>query len=1475
MDKGTKFWRNPWLWTAGILLVIVLTPAALVRLPAIQQYLLLRLTSMASQQLGTRVEIGSLHISLLFDVVCKDLVIYDHRDDTAIYTPRIRMDLGGVHLKRRHLTIDKVTLREPRVNLVRYEIDSLTNISQILKRLKPLEPDTGRSWSVTTLSVGIIDGAFVYRNEHEVPKPSGMDYDHVRIDSVFLDAALLQMQDDTIDVMIYHAAMRAEPGFALDSLQTRFLLWDQGIEARHLIMTSGESRLDLDLAFHFNIWKDFRNFLDEVQIHANIRKSRLNLSDIGPFAAVVYPMNNLFEISGLARGTVRNFSVKNMQVIYGQGTYLAGDVSMNGIPDIYETFVDARINRLTFSASDVQNFKMPRPELALKLPDMVNRLNGSIIAGNFSGFYNDFIFKAEARTPFGSMLTDLVLRDQTTGDIAYTYQGQIRATSFRLGQLLASEETIGSITADLRVNGRGLDWETLDANVTGRIDSIVFMGEGYQAFEIDGHLKGKRFNGFLSVDDPDLALDFNGIVDLSGDMPSFDFLADVYHARLDKLSRGRLPGPLTGKSGIAMQFQGDHLDRLRGRLELTGLDLDMGTRHYHCNSFELGFVPDAYRYKEVVLHADPLDLEMKGSFTFQDLANSLISQLASLMPSSGLRPAAKTIPADQFATLRMEVTDLNPLLQLFLPELSIPPGTHLVASIRTTPALLEWEATSANIKYQGIEADSLVWTGKVNSASGTTSLATRALSMTDSIEIYRFNLQAGLQQDSIPFTMGWMSAQDVTDRDGHITGLIDFPGLARARLRLLESKIPMDNNLWSFNPQHSMIIDSTGILFQDVRLQNREQLVRLTGKASKEAGQSLEAQFNNFDIHLINIFLQRYMLDLAGKIDGDVSFTSVLSKPDFRAALTIRDFIFNGDKLGDANLRTTWDPMSQRLFIDSKVTYRGTADTHVPLEITGFYLPGEEEAALDLTAKVKDFKISTVERYMQGLFSNMGGYVSGEVRLRGPLKNLRLNGKAISRRTGFTVNYLNEAYSFSHEILIDENAFRFKDLTLFDARGNSAICNGSISHTRFKDWRIDFEAKPVNFSGLNTTYAQNELFYGRGFLTGDVLINGPFDDVNIQIKGETGKGTSMHIPISYDADVIENSFIRFHQPAGTREPEAMSRNRLSGVKLDFQLAATQDAEIEISLPARMGNIRGNGTGDLRFLIDTRGEFSIFGDYIVESGFYQMTLQNLLNRRFELRKGGRISWSGDPYDASIALTAVYRVRASLNELRPVGDSSSLYRERIPVNCIINLTDKLINPMITFGIELPDSREEVNRLVFNRIDTTNTALLSRQILSLLVLNSFISEEVNVNLASGVSAGSVELLTRQLSNWLSQISKDFDIGVNYRPGDQITNEELELALSTQLFNDRVLIDGNFGLAGERKAEAASNLVGDVQVEVKLTEDGRFRVKAFNRSNYINMLDNKGPYTQGVGIFYRKEFDRWDEILPKRNKRKDPSEI
>jgi hypothetical protein len=381
--------------------------------------------------------------------------------------------------------------------------------------------------------------------------------------------------------------------------------------------------------------------------------------------------------------------------------------------------------------------------------------------------------------------------------------------------------------------------------------------------------------------------------------------------------------------------------------------------------------------------------------------------------------------------------------------------------------------------------------------------------------------------------------------------------------------------------------------------------------------------------------------------------------------------------------------------------------------------------------------------------------------------------------------------------------------------------------------------------------------------------------LNIELDVTSEKETVMNIPLNNAEEISENDFIEFVSKDIKDKVEEKEVD-LSNIEMNFVLHATPDAEVRLIFDEKIGDvIKARGAGDLTININPQGEFKIYGDYIVKDGDYLFTLQNIINKKFNLEEGGKISWNGSPLEAQLSLTAVYRLRARLYELiSSTEDSASaeLYKRRIPINLKLNITNTMMSPSISFDIELPTADEttknKVRSILYVSDQQENIQELNKQVFSLLVLNQFIppSGGGTATYSNVQFTTSAEMLSNQVSNYLSQISNKFDVGINYRPGDEISSDEVELALSTQILNDRVVLDGNLGMSdnkGVTNNQNASNLVGDFSIEYKITEDGKLRVKGFNQSNQFSLQRRSSNYTQGVGLFYRKEFDTFGELF------------
>ena len=545
-------------------------------------------------------------------------------------------------------------------------------------------------------------------------------------------------------------------------------------------------------------------------------------------------------------------------------------------------------------------------------------------------------------------------------------------------------------------------------------------------------------------------------------------------------------------------------------------------------------------------------------------------------------------------------------------------------------------------------------------------------------------------------------------------------------------------------------------------------------------------------------------------------------------------------------------------------------------DVSGNYDPATKK--LISPPELRNYQSVFLNPLLKTFASDISGFASGKLRLSGETDNLVLQGSVMAENASMKINYLQTKYILNDSIRFDKQGFKFNNVRLTDVEGNIATLSGSVNHKNFREYTADLTININNkpFQVLNTQQKDNPLFYGTAYVSGVAKIKSDQNSLSFDISSQNRKNSKLYIPMSKGLSVSEYSYITFEDSSKNKKSNqsdsilsATAPVKQLGMDLKMNLEVTPDAEIQIIFDSKVGDVmKGHGSSpNLNVSLNKKGDFEIYGDYIIEDGDYTFTLGNILNKTFSVESGGKIMFNGNLKDAEIELKANYlNLRTSLSPI--LGEP---YTERVRVEPQMNLSGKLFNPLVGFDIYLPDADEQTRTYLRNSISTEEE--LTRQVFSLLLMNSFISmgasstslssaspsstttiNSSNTSGSSAMASTTFEMVSNQISNWLSQISKDIDIGLNIRPGyNAISPQEAQLALSTQLLNNKIVLNGNFDVRGSGYTTSNTNqMTGDFDAELKLTE--RLRFKVFNRFNdtYTTGLT---PYTQGVGIFYKQD--------------------
>lgn len=1451
----------------------------LIQIRSVQIYAAKKTAIYLSDKLQTRVEIGSIDIEFFKKLVFKDLYVEDLHHDTLLYSKELKLDISNINFKQRKINVYNLVLFDTKASLVKYKTDEDLNFQFIIDAFDTGDTTKGSpspSWDIRFREVTLLNSDFTYRNEHDTVQSFGINYSDIHASKINSRFADIRFVEDTIHTTIDYLSVVEKSGFVLKNLSCYAKISPVGIQLDELKIKTPESTIATDLTFKYNRYNDFNDFINRVYLKADFDHSILEMSDISFFAPDLKGLNKKLIVSGKISGKINDLRGKKMNILLANtATQFIGDIKLTGLPKIDETVIYLNIEQLKTNYYDLKQLAMPPFETSqtLDVPSNIAKLGNMKFKGTFTGLYNDFYAYGNFSSALGNLSTDLAVNHDEKKNKEF-YKGKLKSTAFDFGAFFGTD-IIGKATANVTIDGSGLTLEKIAAGLKGTINSLEFNNYTYKNIAIEGNIAKQIFKGKLNVKDDNIDFDFNGKVDFTGKLPNLDFITTLNRADLAALNFIKSSKKTNLSTQVIINVTGNNIDNLIGRVNFDNTIYQQDKETYKSSAFNL-VSEEENGVKTIKIFSDLIDAKMVGKFKILDLPISIEKLLSNYLPSYFNKKSYPKNISPQIFEYSLLLKKADPITQLFAPKITIAPKTLIKGNFNSVANELYLTGNSTKLTF----ADFVVKNWNINAKTNQglqISTGCENLYLSDSTWLRDFNIVTSTDSDSVSLALTWDNKSKNVNK-GDIKALVHFNPKNIIELKILPSQFVLSDSTWEITKTNEIVIDSNYITVKELIVENLSQSIALNGIISDNKTDQLKLSLTNFNLANLNLFTKPSGVNFKGRVNGESVLSDVFHELLLLSNNNFTSLSINDNAMGDGAIKTIWDNTKEALYLHGSFTVGIVPN----ILFSGYYYPKKTEDNIDMKLDLQAIQLQLFEPFIKDYCPNFKGFFAGNVEIKGSVLEPKVSGVLSVNAKKITVGYLNTTYNFSHDIIIDNNSFGVENLNIFDINHNKAVVTGKVYHTNFKNFQLDFDLQPQKFMCLNTTEANNSLYYGKAYVSGIVNISGYTDNISIEANVKTEsivtndkpdklnmlsktELTKFYIPLSGPGELSSTDFITFIKKDSSLDLKNNYKVQLGGLTLNFDLEVTPDAEVQLIFDQKVGDIiRSRGNGNINLEITTKGDFKMYGDYVIEGGDYLFTLKNIINKRFDLEKGGVIKWSGIPYKADINLSTVYKARASLKPFFP-DDSSSTLKKRYPVDLKLLMTGDLLSPEINFNIGLPTVDATISQTVMNYINTD--AEMNRQIFSLLILNSFVTPYSIAGNSGGPTVGSVagantsELLSNQFSNMLSKISNDFDVGVNYRPGDEISKDELELALSTQLFNDKLSIDGNVG-RNTPNTQNANNFVGDVNIDYKLTDDGKFRVKAFNRANDINQVYSSGPYTRGVGVFYREEFNTLGEL-------------
>ena len=1435
-----------------------------------------------SEKTGGDFKVGRLLIAPDFTVFLDDVVVKDLTDKELANIGRLRARLNIPDLLNGTIHLETVKLKDVKADVIQYEGEEKFNFAFIVDAFKTdKEKPDKEPLCIIVDEIEIKDLDFVFWNQNkdhpEKTENNVMDYSHLALNDVNLKAQDFYMLGDSIHARIDALSGKDVSGMDLSRFETDAIVCSQGIFLDGLKAELNTTSIDADLHMLYNDFTAFQSFVDSVTFDATIRPSSIMLSDIGVFSEIMYKMPNRILFEGRFTGPIEHFSVDELKAEFGKATVIEGSLSMHPL-NFNDGEHELNLTRLQFTYDDLENFSIPSAARTIPLPESLRPLKMVKATLQFNGSYNNFDSKVHLVSGVGNVDLDVSRQKTESGDNIFS--GRIDADRVNAGAIANAKKIVGSLDLNADFTVRFPKRGNLELTMKGKASQAELLGHHVDEIVLNGDLKENRFKGAVSIDDKLLGLDFNGLVDFNDKKyPVVDFEAVIDHADLKALGLMKKDSISEISTQIVANLRGFDLDDLEGELHLDNTVYRDGRGSYSMDRFDASILNDNLMQRRINITCDFFNFEMAGQMNFASLIPALNEYGDSFVHFpvfeeniEKFREYALTHDVEQDFIVSLVLKDTQTLSRLFMPNLKIAKNTTVNGTFTSRSRQLNLTARTKNIEIGQVYINNVEIRNFNNNEASYGSLTVGRvgwdkITETDTLSIGLDNLLlfAKMADDTIFGRVKW----DDVDEADHNKALIDVnfhPHANGGVFNISRVDLVINDSLWNVTPGNFIDLKEGRVNISNLKFKHNQQSLQLDGYVPLNVDDTISLQLCDFDISDFDALTEKFNFNVDGFITGTALVSSLKDDPMVLADLRVDRLGLDGDLIGDAEIVSLWDNEDKSIDLDANIFN----DKKRMLYAFGSFYTARDEDNLDFTAVLDSLRLSSLSPLLNGIVSRVQGYGNGKIDIKGSLQQLDISGKVDITDGGCKIGYLNTFYTFNPSILVDNKTITFKNMVLVDTLGNKARVEGEIRHDKFKDFYLDLQLHPNNFLAMATTSKDNDTFYGTAIADGLVTVKGPFKDIALRIKARTQDGTSFTIPLNRTSTVKDNDFIVFVSPVSDTIEETIDEEvgeKKRNFAIDLDIDATDLAKLKIMLPGDVGTIDARGDGKVKLSTSTTEALSMYGNYTISSGRFQLTLMNLVTRNFSLKKGGSITWSGSPTDGRINATGVYTVKASLADLGLQIDSTSSMSSNVNVECLIHLKEALLNPTISFGMRLPNASEDVTQTVYSLVDTTNQTVMATQALSLLVLGKFAY--------AGSSAGAEQ--TMDLSNLFStnfqfDITKNMNVGVSYHSGDLDSYDEYQVALRTELFENRLTIETNVGVMSSNSSSAgnASNIVGEFDLYYKLSKDGRLQAHFYNHSNYNTnfnsfAIDRRAPYTQGLGLSYSRSFPTFRDLFRK----------
>ncbi|KVV14277.1 translocation/assembly module TamB [Flavobacterium sp. TAB 87] len=1420
------------------------------------------------------------HFKLKLDKIqlSKIKILYDNKDSRL----NSGLDLGDLKL-----VVNSIDINKQSIDLKSFEVKNLKGnllLGKSDREIKTPKLDSTsikqQGWRVKLKSVDFQNIAFRYDDMQTRKAVKGIDYSHLDLKNFNTRIGELYYANDTISGQVHSLTVQERSGLNIQALKTDFIYGPKKASLQKLYLKTPKTILKDNVQLHYASVKSLSTHIGETVIDANLSNTKIafqdililapNLQNTNPFKS---KPNAILSLNTRVKGKIKDLSIPLLEVDGLGTTKIKASGKISGLPDTDKMYLDIVIQNLSSTAKDINSF-IPKGTIpnSIQLPSKFD------LNGKFKGTIANFKTDLNLRSSYGAAKIDALFDQRIKNQ--EKYDADVAFTNFDLGRLIKND-SVGKITLNAKVKGKGLDPKTANAKVDAIVKQANFNKYNYTNISLNGSIANGNFDVKSNSADPNIKFDLVANGRFKDKYPAVKLNLNLDIADLDKLNLHA--GPLKLRGNIVADVTNSNPDKLNGKIVASNVQILKDAEPMVLDSIKIIAFSDSEK-NNIKISSQFLKAEMNGKYKLSTLADALQETVSKYINLHVTDKKAAKIKDDQQFTLDLKI-DNDPILFQLIPELTSLEPIDLHAKYDNRADTLVVKGTIPRLVYAGntisggvinVEAkedaiDYEVNLGTVQNAQFELPFTSLRGTIADNKLTYALQILDKSKKERY-YLAGGLAANE-----GQNTFTIDI------------DKLLLNYENWKINPDNSIAFGSKGIYIDNFELSNGSDLLKIQSEG-KSKDVPLNIEFANFKIGTILSMVQKDAVLAEGLINGSARIENMTTKAVFTSDLKVEQFAFMGEPVGDLSVKVN-NKSADTLEANVGLTGEGN-----DVKISGNY--GISKGSLDLNLDMNMLNIKSIQGFTMGNISEGTGKLTGNFKVNGTVDAPKVNGMLQFVDAGFRVTQLNSFFTIKNEkITFNNETIHLDTFAVVDENKNDLVLNGDIKTADFINYNFGLTVKADNFRAVNSKAKDSDLFYGDLFLDAKLNVNGtlqsPEVDGNVTINKDTKFTVVMpqSDPSIADREGIvefvdeDNVYLRQTKELQTK----LNQSELLGMNVNVAIAISKEAELTLLIDKANGDyLNLKGEAQLTGGIDPSGKTTLTGKYTFDEGAYEMNF-NMLHRKFDIQKGSYIIWNGEPTEATLNITAIYKVETAPIDLvgsqLPTNSPTirNTYKQKIPFQTILKMNGELMKPEISFDIKLPDGNygvsSDVVTLSQGKLEELrqDPAEMNKQVFALLLLNRFVGENPFESESGGVSAETIarqsvsKILSEQLNNLAGDLIKgvqlefDLESSDDYTSGARQERTDLNVGLSKKLLNDRlkVTVGSSFGLEGaQRNNEESTNIAGDVALDYQLTSDGRYMMRAYRKNEYQVAVEGQVVET-GVAFIITMSYNKFRELF------------